>query len=137
MYSSHAIFVCKLLFRYVFSLLFCDVFSMLSAIVKEWKFCCFRYCFVLQRQKLICFLPVQIISTLVARQRKNVWRLGLTIMAARARKSYNLGQCKMEQLSPTPHPPKALIKARRNKKFASLASQKWRKGWYRCSIYYV
>ena len=41
----------------------------------------------------------------------------------------------MEQLSPIP--PKAMVKARRNKKRAILASLKWGEGWSRCSIYFV
>ena len=49
--------------------------------------------------------------------------------------AYNLGQYKMEQLSPIP--PKAMMKARRSKKRAILASLKWGEGWSRCSIYFV
>ena len=49
--------------------------------------------------------------------------------------SYNLGQYKMEQLSPIP--PKAMMKAQRSKKRAILASLKWGEGWSRCSIYFV
>ena len=41
----------------------------------------------------------------------------------------------MEQLSPVP--PKAMMKARRSKKRAILASLKWGEGWSRCSIYFV
>ena len=48
---------------------------------------------------------------------------------------YNLGQYKMEQLSPIP--PKAMMKARRSEKRAILASMKWGEGWSRCSIYFV
>ena len=48
---------------------------------------------------------------------------------------FNLGQYKMEQLSPIP--PKAMMKARRSKKRAILASLKWGEGWSRCSIYFV
>ena len=48
---------------------------------------------------------------------------------------YNLGQYKMEQLSPIP--PKAMMKARRSKKRAILASLKLGEGWSRCSIYFV
>ena len=47
----------------------------------------------------------------------------------------NLGQYKVEQLSPIP--PKAMMKARRSKKRAILASLKWGEGWFRCSIYFV
>ena len=50
-------------------------------------------------------------------------------------RSYNLGQYKMEQLSPIPA--KAMMKARRSKKRAILASLKWGEGWSRCSIYFV
>ena len=42
---------------------------------------------------------------------------------------YNLGLHKMEQLSPIP--PKAMMKARRSKKRAILASLKWGEGWSR------
>ena len=49
--------------------------------------------------------------------------------------SDNLGQYKMEQLSPIP--PKAMMKARRSKKRAILASLKWGEEWSRCSIYFV
>ena len=49
--------------------------------------------------------------------------------------SDNLGQYKMEQLSPIP--PKAMMKARRSKKRAILTSLKWGEGWSRCSIYFV
>ena len=49
--------------------------------------------------------------------------------------TYNLGQYKMEQLSPIP--PKAMMKARRSKKRAILASLKWGEGWSRCSFYFV
>ena len=48
---------------------------------------------------------------------------------------YNLGQYKMEQLSPIP--PKAMVKVQRSKKRAILASLKWGEGWSRCSIYFV
>ena len=41
----------------------------------------------------------------------------------------------MEQLSPIP--PKAMMKVRRNKKRAILASLKWGEWWSRCSIYFV
>ena len=41
----------------------------------------------------------------------------------------------MEQLSPIP--PKAMMKARRSKKRAILASLKWGEGRSRCSIYFV
>jgi len=48
--------------------------------------------------------------------------------------NYNLGQNKKEQL--TPSPPKQMMKARRGKNRAILASYKWGGG-SRCSIYFV
>ena len=50
-------------------------------------------------------------------------------------KDCNLGQYKMEQSSPIPS--KAVMKVRRSKKRAILASLKWGEGWSRCSIYFV
>ena len=57
------------------------------------------------------------------------------ISPSAARANCNLGQYKMEQLSPIP--PKATMKARRSQKRAILASLKWGEGWSSCSIYFV
>ena len=48
---------------------------------------------------------------------------------------YNLGQNKVERQSPISS--KAMMKARRSKKRAILASLKWEEGWPRLLIYFV
>ena len=50
--------------------------------------------------------------------------------------NFNLGQNKMEQLSPSPPPPSNDESAKEQKR-PILTSLKWGEGWPRCFIYYV
>jgi len=53
-------------FRFYF-----PVFSqMLSSMVKEWKFCCFQFCFVLQSQELTRFCEFNFLSFCRAAKKK-------------------------------------------------------------------
>ena len=81
------------------------------------------------------YLKFKIIADLNDYQKLAIRREGRYYHFVTSQRDYNLGQYKMEQLSPIP--PKAMMKARRSKKRAILASLKWGEGWSRCSIYFV